>query len=141
EGASPGWSRRLRPFERLVLHVVLGRIRVRELVHGVHAVAVGVIDLHERGPFVRQGVLGEDRLDGALRLARTAVDALFGVDDEDAVRLVDAIDGTDVDAGTIFDVDARLRGDVRHCINPSDGLTPKASAPRRAPGRARRAPT
>jgi hypothetical protein len=33
---------------------------------------------------------------------------------------VDAVDGADIDAGSVFDVDARLRDDVRH---PSRRLT------------------
>ena len=69
---------------------------------------------HERLPLLRQRVLREDRLDRALRLARTAVDALLGVDDEDAARLVDAVHGADVDARAVFDVDAGLGDDVRH---------------------------
>ena len=101
-------------FDRFVLNVVLGRVRVRERVHDVHAFAVSCVDAHERLPFVGQRVLGEDRLDGALGLARTAVDALLGIDHEDPIGLVDAIDGTDVDARTVFDVDAGLGDDVRH---------------------------
>ena len=43
-----------------------------------------------------------------------AVDALLGIDDEDPVGLVDAVDRADVDARAVFDVDARLGDDVRH---------------------------
>src|SRR5262249_62289601 len=53
---------------------------------------------------------------------REAVDALLGIDHEDAVRLVDAVDRTDVDAGTIFDVDAGLGDDVGHGANPTEAL-------------------
>ena len=42
------------------------------------------------------------------------VDALLGVDDQDALELVDAVDWADIDAGAIFDVDAGLGDDVRH---------------------------
>src|SRR5665213_3003304 len=104
----------LRLFERRVLDVVLGRVCVRELVHDVHAVTVGVVDLDEGLPFIRQRVLGEDRLDGALGLAGPTVDALFGVDDEEAAGLMDAVHGADVHAGLVFDVDARLGDDVCH---------------------------
>ena len=107
-------QKRQKLIERLVLNVVLGRVVVRELVHLVEPLAVGVVDLHERLPLVRERVLREDRLDGAFRLAGTAVDALFGVDDEDPIGLVDAVDGTDVDARFVFDVDAGLGDDVRH---------------------------
>src|SRR6476619_314265 len=52
-----------------------------------------------------------DRLDRAHRLARTAVDALLGVDVELALPLVDAVDGTLLDAGPVHRVDARARDD------------------------------
>ena len=52
---------------------MLGRVLVRELVHDVRAVAVGVVDLDERLPLIGQRVLGEDRLDRALRFAGAAV--------------------------------------------------------------------
>src|SRR6185437_6338690 len=87
---------------------------VGELVDHVRAVAVGVVDLHERLPLRRERVLREDRLDRALRLAGAAVDALLGVDHEDALELVDAVDRADVHAGEVFDVDAGLGDDVRH---------------------------
>ena len=86
----------------------------RQLVDRAHPVWERVVDLHERLPLVRQRVLGEDRLDRALRLAGAAVDALLGVDDENAAGLVNAVDGAHVDARTILDVDARLGDDVRH---------------------------
>src|SRR5262249_58423989 len=78
------------------------------------AIGERVVDLHERLPLVGQSVLGEDRLDRALRLARAAVDALLGIDDEDPIELVDAVDRAHVDARTVFDVDTRLGDDVRH---------------------------
>ena len=46
-----------------------------------------------------QGVLGEDRLDRALRLAGSAVDALLRIDDQHPLELVDAVHRADVDAG------------------------------------------
>src|SRR5712691_4088226 len=101
-------------FDRFVLNVVLGRVLVRQRVDDVEALGERVVDLDERLPLLRQRVLRKDRLDRALRFARAAVDALLGVDDEDAVRLVDAVDGADVDARAVFDVDAGLRDDVRH---------------------------
>src|SRR6266536_839833 len=74
--------------ERRVLHVVLGRVCVRELVHDVHAVAVRVVDLHERLPLVGQCVLGEDRLDRALGLARTAIPCVHAAgEDRKSTRL------------------------------------------------------
>src|SRR5215204_3480797 len=117
--------------ERRVLHVVLGGVLVREVVHDVGAFTVGVIDLHEGLPFVGQRVLGEDRLDRTLGLAGTAIDALLWIDDEDPLELVDAVDGADVHAGEVFDVDAGLGDDVRHAWR----LTTR-SAPRQAQARA-----
>src|SRR3954454_9428183 len=98
----------------LVLDVVLGRVRVDELVDDVEPLPVRVVDRHERLPLLRQRVLGEDRLDRALRLAGAAVDALLRVDHEDPAGLVDAVHGADVDAGLVFDVDAGLADDVGH---------------------------
>jgi hypothetical protein len=100
--------------ERRVLHVVLFRVRVRELIDDVEPIAVRVVDLDERVPLVGERVLRKDRLDRALRFARPAIDAFLGVDDEDAIGFVDAIDRADVDARAVFDVDARLRDDVSH---------------------------
>jgi hypothetical protein len=45
---------------------------------------------------------------------REAVDALLGVDDEDPVGLVDAVDRTHVHARAVFDIDAGLGDDVGH---------------------------
>jgi hypothetical protein len=100
--------------QRLVVDVVLVRVLVRQLVDDRHTLAVRRVDAHERLPLLGQRVLGEDRLDRALGLAGAAVDALLGVDDEDAAGLVDAVHGADVDAGAILDVDARLGDHVRH---------------------------
>src|SRR3954451_10301439 len=101
-------------FQRRVLHVVLGGVRVGQLIHDIEALAVRVVDLHERMPLIGKRVFWEDRLDRGLRLAGAAIDALLRTDHEDAVRLMDAVDGTDVDTGQIFDVDAGLGDDVRH---------------------------
>src|SRR6187551_1272639 len=101
-------------FERGILDVVLGRVRVDERVDHVEALVEGVIDLDERLPLVRERVLGENRVDRALRFACPAVDALLRIDHEDPPGLMDAVDRTDVDAGEVFDVDAGLGDDVRH---------------------------
>src|SRR3954452_22841035 len=63
--------------DRFVLDVVLGRVLIDERIDDRHAFTVRCVDAHERLPLLRQRVLREDRLDGALGLARTAVDALF----------------------------------------------------------------
>src|SRR5215211_929379 len=85
-------------FQGWVLDVVLGGVLVRELVDDVRTVAVGVVDLDEGLPLVRQRVLGEDRLDRALRFAGAAIYALLGIDDQDPLELVDAVDRADIDA-------------------------------------------
>jgi hypothetical protein len=54
-----------------VLDLVLGRVLVDERVDPVR-VREGVVDGDERLPLVREGVLREDRLDRALRLAGAA---------------------------------------------------------------------
>src|SRR5688572_25018972 len=71
-------------FERWVLDVVFGGVGVGELVHDVEAVRVRVVDLDEGLPLVRERVLRENRFHRALGLACPAVDALLGIDDEDA---------------------------------------------------------
>ena len=96
------------------MHVVLGRVVVDQLVDDVHRLEIRGVDANERLPFLGQRVLGEDRLDRALGLARAAVDAFLGVDHKKAAGLVDAVHGTDVDAGLVLDVDAGLGDDVGH---------------------------
>src|SRR5919112_421763 len=71
---------------------------------------LGGVALHVLGDLV----LGVDCLHGALRLARPAVDALLGVDHEVVARVVDAVDGTDLDAALVLRADARLSYDVGH---------------------------
>jgi len=101
-------------------------VLVNERVDHVGALGEGVVDLHERLPLVGEGILGEDRLDRALGLAGAAVDALLGVDDEDALELVDAVDRADVDAGLVLNVDAGLGDDVGQPRTPAS-LGPPAS--------------
>ena len=66
---------------------------------------------------------------------RETIDALLGVNDQDPLELVDAVDRADIDAGEVFDVDAGLGDDVGH--RPVSVL--RQSAPRRGPWRARSA--
>src|SRR5581483_8339689 len=95
-------------------------------VHDVGAITVGVVDLHEGFPFVRERVLREDRLDRAFRFAGPAINAFLRIDDQDPLELVDAIDRADVHAGPVFDVDARLSDDVRQ----GGPTLPRQAAPR-----------
>jgi hypothetical protein len=70
---------------------------------------------------VRHIVLGEDGRDRADRLAGAAVDALIGVDVELAVYVfvvVDAVDGTDLDAGLVDGADTGIRNDVSQGMSP-----------------------
>src|SRR5947208_15971903 len=59
--------------EGRILDVVRRRVLVRKLVDDVGALTVGVVDLDEIVPLLRQRVLGENGLDRALRFARAAV--------------------------------------------------------------------
>src|SRR5439155_5880063 len=72
------------------------------------------VDAYERCPLLGERILREDRLDGALGLARAAVDAFGGVDHEHLFGLVNAVDRADVDAALVLLVDARLRDHVGH---------------------------
>ena len=56
----------------------------------------------------------EDRRDRAHRLARAAVDALVRMDVPLADAVVDAVDGTLVDAPSVVHIHAGLRDHVRH---------------------------
>src|SRR6185503_18787621 len=76
------------------------------------------VDRVELLPLGGDVVLVEDGGDGADRLARTAVDALVGVDVEHPRSLVDAVDRTLVDAPAVLHVDTRLRDRVGHAIYP-----------------------
>src|SRR3954463_4527394 len=89
-------------FQRRVLDVVLGRVLVGQLVDDVEPLAVRVVDLDERLPLIGKCVLREDCLDRALRFARPAIYTFLRVDHQDAIGLVDAVDGTDVDARQVF---------------------------------------
>src|SRR5207302_4176126 len=60
-----GWRFALRLLEWRILDVVLVGVVLGELVHHVGALAVRVVDLDERLPFVGPRVLRNDRLDGA----------------------------------------------------------------------------
>src|SRR6266513_6102448 len=115
--------------ERRVLHVVRRRVFVRELVDDVGAVTVGVVDLDEVVPLIRQRILGENRLDRAFRFACPAIYALLRINDQDPLELVDAVDGADIDAREVFDVDAGLGDYV--CHRPVSVL--RRLAPRRGP--------
>src|SRR3954451_4462326 len=98
----------------LVDHAHLGRATGRaEVVEEVDVGGVVVL------PLLRGVVLVEDRLDGAHRLAGSAVHALVGVDVEHPLPLVDAVDGALVDAGPVLQVDAGLRDDVGHLVPPA----------------------
>src|SRR5581483_7295254 len=121
----------------LVLNVVLGRVFLGEAVHRLHAGVEGGVDADERLPLLGQRILRKDRLHRALRLTGAAVDALLGIDDEHPGRLVDAVDGADVDARLVLDVDARLGDDVRHA-RPT---LPRPVSLRSAPACARRGRT
>src|SRR5262249_52605951 len=56
----------------------------------------------------------ENRLDGAFRHARLAVDALFGVDVQHRLPLVKALHPAHDDAIRVFAIETRLSYDVSH---------------------------
>src|SRR5262245_14989193 len=86
--------------------------------HGLSDDALGpkerAILLGVAGPLLGHRVVGEDRLDRALRLARPAVDALVGVDVILVVALVDTVDRANGDAGGILGADTRLGDNIGH---------------------------
>jgi hypothetical protein len=65
-------------------------------------------------PLTRQVVFVVDRLYGTNWLASTAVNALIRVDVKHAVTLINAVDGTFVDAGFVLYIDARKGDYVSH---------------------------
>src|SRR5215813_13998758 len=67
-------------------------------------------------PLLREIVLGEDGLGRADRLARAAVDAFVGVDDEEVRALVEAVHGTDRHAIGVLAGDAGLGNDEGHML-------------------------
>src|SRR5712664_3855673 len=78
-----------------------------------------LVQLDEALPLLGGLVLREDRLHGAYRLARAAVDALVGMDVEHVLPFVDAVDRAYLDARLVLHVDARLGDDVRHSASRS----------------------
>src|SRR5262245_40794075 len=70
--------------------------------------------LDERQPLLGHAVVGEDRLDRAGGLAGLAVDALVGVDVIHVLALVDAVDGTHLDARLVLDADTGFGDDEGH---------------------------
>ena len=62
-----------------------------------------------------------DRVGRALRLAHAAIDALFRMDHEHVLALVEAVDGADLDAVHVLALDAGFVDDVGHGFSP---LTP-----------------
>ena len=74
------------------------------------------VDLLETFPFVGQIIGVENRFDGTDRRTKSAIDALVGIN----IHLrrigvgLDAIGGTNIGAGAVFDADAGLSDNVRH---------------------------
>ena len=61
-----------------------------------------------------------DRVNGALRLAHTAIDALIRLDHEEILTLVEAVHRADFDAIGVFACDARVRDDIgQGLVSPS----------------------
>src|SRR5918993_2747418 len=79
---------------------------------------LGGVALHVVGDFV----FGVDGLDGALRFAGAAVDALFGVDHEVVAGVVDAVYRADLDAALVLRADTRLGDHVSQRVLLSEYL-------------------
>src|SRR3989454_421269 len=80
-----------------------------------------LVHVGELLPLLGDLVFREDRLDWADRLARAAIDALVRVDEQHVRPLVDAVDGADLDASLVLDVDAGLSDHIRHRNPPMGG--------------------
>jgi hypothetical protein len=86
---------------------------------------MGGVLLDEMSPLNRDVVFVEDGLDGAFSLAKVTADATLGVDEEllrsgeagFVLGRMDAVDGTDDEAGGVFDVDAREGDHIGHDSN------------------------
>src|SRR5688572_2055559 len=89
-------------------------LRLRRRLHTGIVLEELLVQLDEALPLVRSLVLREDRLDRTDRLARAAIDALVGMNEELILALVDAIDRAHLHAGLVLDVDARLGDHIRH---------------------------
>jgi hypothetical protein len=66
------------------------------------------------GPLAGEVVFIEDRLNWADRLARTTVDALFWLDIQGALALIDAVHWALVHASAVYNIDTRLCDHIRH---------------------------
>src|ERR1035437_3643638 len=114
-----------------------GRLsRIHELASSVLVRIPKGVDLRVTGPLGRNAILGEDRVDRALGLAGAAIDALVGVDKEDAVNAVlemDAVDRANRHTCLIYDVDAGLSDHVGHRASPEVQLIVQAWRPSGTP--------
>ncbi len=78
------------------------------------SLAFGRVLLDEVSPILRHIGVHEDRIDGALRFAESAVDALVRIDKHLVVGFVDAIDRTNGHTGLVFYADAGFGYNVGH---------------------------
>src|SRR5262249_23198512 len=72
------------------------------------------VDLLVLGPLLGEVRLRKDRLGGTDGLARSAVDALVGVDDQHVRALVEAVDGAHLDAVGVLALHATVGNHVGH---------------------------
>lgn len=87
---------------------------VHEIVNPRETVRKRSVDHDKGSPLLGERVFRIDRLNRALRFARSAIDALLRINHKHPAGLVDAIHGTNVDTGPILYVYARLSNDVSH---------------------------
>ena len=79
------------------------------------------------GPFRRHIFFREYRRDRALRLTCSAVDALVGMNIELVLSLIDAVDGANINAGSVLDTYAWFGDDVGHLRELQIGDGPRSS--------------
>ena len=85
--------------------------------------------LDEVLPIWRNVSVDEDRVDGALRLAKSTVDTLVRVDVDHVIAFVNAVHRANSHARLVFDADTRFGYNVRHAY-----IVPIASLSRQCIG-------
>jgi len=97
--------------------VLVSRAKSRSAAGGPQLVEELGVDVEELLLIIGQVILVIDGLDGAYGLASAAVNALLRVNVEATLTLVNAVDGTLLDASTILDIHAGQTDDVGHVFS------------------------
>ena len=101
------------PDQSLCASCLCGVLIKRSLVGVLGSEEVAVL-LNKARPLLGQGIVGEDRLDRALRLTGSAVNTLVGVDVVHVLAFVDTFYGADSHTSSILFSDTGLSDNVRH---------------------------